>query len=132
METRSCTCLKFQENQIPCSHAWACICALGKAPNAYFPSILSIETWKQTYSKNWNPVNIENLSFESQSCYPPVTRRLPGRPKIRRAVKGDRGLAALTYARRANGENIPERIQHCSNCGQSTHHNRRTCTTKHS
>lgn len=57
-------------------------------------------TWKSTYLENWKPISIENhLTEELEECYPPIIRRMAGRPKKKRAQKGDRGLAALTYAK---------------------------------
>lgn len=56
---------------------------------------------------------------------------MPGRPKKKRAQKGDKGLAALNYARRMNGEEVPEHKQRCSSCGQAGH-NSRSCTVGHS
>ena len=89
--------MRYQENEVPCSHAYAFLLHLHRAPIDYFPSALSIQTWRQTYLENWKPVNIENLE-DSPIC-PPTSRRLPGRPKKKRAQRGERGIAALQYAR---------------------------------
>lgn len=109
--------------------------ALHQAPRDYYPMALSVETWKTIYSQNWRPITIENLQVQPGpdhvTCYPPVTRRLPGRPKKKRAQKGDKGLSALNYARRANGEEVPETKQRCSSCKKQGH-NARTCIEAHS
>jgi len=125
--TKSCTCTRYQENEVPCSHAYAFLLHLDKTPIDYFPSTLCISTWRQTYLENWKPVNLENLADSAIS--PPTTRRLPARPKKKRAQRGERGLAALQYARRMHEDVVVEdRRQRCRNCGNLGGHNARTCT----
>lgn len=122
--------MRYQENEVPCAHAYAFLLHLHRAPIDYFPSTLSVRTWQQTYLENWKPVSIENL--EDTPISPPTSRRLPGRPKKKRAQRGERGIAALQYARRMHGEVVvEERRQRCGTCGNLGGHNARTCTFGH-
>ncbi|RPA91295.1 hypothetical protein L873DRAFT_1714734, partial [Choiromyces venosus 120613-1] len=101
-----CTCMRYQENEIPCAHAYAFLLHQQKSPINYFPSALSLQTWRQTYLENWKPISIENL--EHHPISPPATCRLPGSPKKKCAQHGDHGIAALQYARRMHGEEVIE------------------------
>lgn len=91
-----------------------------------------MSTLKNTYIENWKPISIEGLAVEESQCWPPITWRMAGRLKKKHAQKGDRSLAVLVYAKRANGEVVPETVQQCSNCGESTGYNKWTCRTSHS
>ncbi len=53
--------------------------------------ILTIETWKKTYTSNFRLVNITNLQKHNISEYsPPLTRVPRGRPKKERFREGKR------------------------------------------
>ena len=72
MNRKSCTCIRYQENEVPCAHAYAFLLYLHRAPIDYFPPTLSIQTWWRTYLENWKPVSIENLKDGPIS--PPTSR----------------------------------------------------------
>jgi hypothetical protein len=67
----------------------------------FMPEILSITTWKRTYSNNFPLIDITDLQplplFE---CHPPITRVPRGRPKKERYRKEDiRGPRVVAAAR---------------------------------
>lgn len=65
---------------------------------------------------NWRPISIENLEAEPHLCQSPTRQSMPVGSKKRKAKKGDRGLAALNYARRANDEEVAASTQEYSSC----------------
>lgn len=76
---RICDCGHFQENGIPCGHAFTYIYALNHSPRDYVSHHFSVQTWRNTYLTNLQPVAIENLPV-SDACQPPSLRRIQGIP----------------------------------------------------
>jgi len=76
LEEGTCSCLVYQENGIPCGHAITAIFAVqGQDITPYMPDILTIKTWKKTYTSNFPLVNITNLQkLPLSECHPPLTR----------------------------------------------------------
>ena len=76
LPARTCTCTHFQENSIPCSHADAFILFLRERPDGYFPTILSTETERSSYTENLQPVDISKIdnAAEAYLCKPPPTK----------------------------------------------------------
>jgi zinc finger SWIM domain-containing protein 3 len=98
LETKECLCKEFQENGIPCGHAITVIFARpGRDLVPFMLEILSVATWKRTYSDNFPLIDISELQV-SLECHPPLTRVPRGRPKKERYrkedIRGPRGQAA--------------------------------------
>ena len=96
LPARTCTCTHFQENSIPCSHAYAFILSLRERPDGYFPTILSTETWRSSYTENLQPVDITKIdkAAETDLCRPPPTKLhlgKGGRKKKARMEAGQHG-----------------------------------------
>jgi hypothetical protein len=99
LEAKIYSCIVFQENSIPYSYAITTIFA---RPNrnltSYIPELLSILTWKKTYTSNFPLIDISDLiKLPLSECYPPLTRVPRGRPKKERfrkdKIRGPRGEA---------------------------------------
>ncbi|KAI5658137.1 hypothetical protein M9H77_26930 [Catharanthus roseus] len=61
MNEKSCSCDKWQEYTLPCSHALAVCKDNGTRPDAYVPDIYLRETYRRTYQSNFYPVRYENF-----------------------------------------------------------------------
>ncbi|KAI5666134.1 hypothetical protein M9H77_15987 [Catharanthus roseus] len=61
MNEKSCSCGKWQEYILPCSHVLAVCRENGIIPDAYVPDIYSRKTYKRTYQSNFNPVVHEDF-----------------------------------------------------------------------
>ncbi|KAI5682499.1 hypothetical protein M9H77_03727 [Catharanthus roseus] len=61
MNKKSCSCGKWQEYTLPCSHALAAYRDNSTRPNAYVPDIYSFETYRRTYQSNFYPVGHEDF-----------------------------------------------------------------------
>lgn len=58
-----CSCGHFQENGIPCRHAFSIIRQVqNHSPGDYIPQFFSLITWGTTFSTNLRPVSLEDLS----------------------------------------------------------------------
>lgn len=127
---RRCDCGHYQENGIPCGHAFSFIYALNEAPRTYVPIHFTLTTWRDTYLTNLQPINIEDLIL-STDCNPPTKRRAPaGRPRTVRLTAGSRQKRVIQAQAALNGEAAPEErgagSQACRLCG-AYGHNRRSC-----
>ncbi|KAF8459704.1 hypothetical protein BDZ91DRAFT_741818 [Kalaharituber pfeilii] len=138
MLMRSCTCGHFQENSIPCGHAFSFIYALQAktpkhpSPRSYVPYFFSNQAWKNTYEHNLKPILLSSLEYSpGNSCAAPTQeRKIRGRPKLTRMTSGAQRKLAKAQAR-LNGQTltIPETgqgSQACGYCGKHGH-NQLTC-----
>jgi len=91
LETKEYSSKIFQENGIPYGHAITAIFAHPERDLIPFmPEILSIATWKRTYSDNFPLIDITKLQpLPLSECHPPLTRVPRGRPKKERYRKED-------------------------------------------
>jgi len=46
---KTCSCGHYQQNDIPCGHAYSIIIALNRAPRDYIPAVFSTTTLRNTY-----------------------------------------------------------------------------------
>jgi len=82
----TCTCGRYQVNNIPCGHAAACIVKLQKEPRNYVPEIFSLQKYLQTYNRN--VLTRQCYRVRSISTLPSPILNLPcGRPKERKGEK---------------------------------------------
>jgi hypothetical protein len=129
LEEGTCSCLVYQENRIPCGHAITAIFAVqGRDITPYMPDILTIETWKKTYTSNFPLIDITDLQkLPLSECHPPLTRVPRGRPKKERFRKGKKrgprwDAAAQALVEPANdGDDEIWSLYHCSTCGRRGH-----------
>ncbi|XP_049358795.1 uncharacterized protein LOC125823455 [Solanum verrucosum] len=93
LNTRMCSCGKFQHDEIPCSHALAAIRHRNKHRDDYYSAYYSNKNYQDTYA-----IPIEPLPCEStwdvpshdlkEVVSPPITRKQPGRPPKNDRKKG--------------------------------------------
>lgn len=138
LEAKTCSCLVFQENGIPCGHTITTIFAIpGRDLTPYMPKELSINTWQKTYSSNFPLIDVSDLSKAPfTDCHPPLTRVPRGRPKKERfrkdKIRGPRGEAAA-QAMAEPAEDDDDEVwspYHCSTCRGRGHFST-TCRRPH-
>ncbi|XP_049414819.1 uncharacterized protein LOC125877630 [Solanum stenotomum] len=93
LNTRMCSCGRFQHDEIPCSHALAAIRHRNKHRDDYCSAYYSNKNYQDTYA-----IPIEPLPCEStwdvpshvleKVVLPPITRKQPGRPPKNDRKKG--------------------------------------------
>ena len=110
LETRECSCMKFQDYGYPCKHA----CSAALQAGVDIPSLCIDErrvgALRRVYAFGIIPVDL--LTIPSIPLEPPIVQRQAGRPKANRIRRWDEGR--------------PKRINLCSLCGE-TGHNKKTC-----
>lgn len=135
LEHHKCDCGHFQENDILCGHAFSCIYHLGQSPCDYVPAHFTVQTWKNTYLLNLEPITLDDLSqyayLPLPACIPPEKLRAPaGRSRTVHLTPGSRKKHVAHAQVVLNNENPPpERgpgSQSCQLCGNYGH-NRKTC-----
>jgi len=114
----TCTCERYQINNIPCGHAVACIVKLQKEPCDYIPGIFSLQEYLQTYNRNVLPVNTTELEV-SLHCRPPTLNRPRGRPKERRIRKEEKQRKRFQQQTTGFLGDITSCIRHFSGCGKT-------------
>ncbi|KAF8461502.1 hypothetical protein BDZ91DRAFT_373700 [Kalaharituber pfeilii] len=142
---RTCTCGHFQENYIPCGHAYTFIEALqtsaaqstrpSPTPRDYIPYYFTTLGWMRTYERNLKPISLATLppTMSSGSCNAPLTRirKSRGRLKTARMVPGSQRKKAKARARQ-NCTIPPSQgsaSQACRYCGNPGH-NQVTCAER--
>lgn len=138
LSTKTCSYTVFQENGIPCGYAITTIFARpDRDLFLYMPDILTVATWKKTYSSNFPLIDISELQqLPLSECYLPLTRVPRGRPKKERyrkeGIRGPRGEAAAVALVEPAREGDDEVwvLYHCSTCGGRGHFSS-TCRRQH-
>ncbi|KAK6115155.1 hypothetical protein DH2020_007424 [Rehmannia glutinosa] len=115
LEKRTCTCNKFQMDEIPCPHALAVVKDLNADPYQYCSSYYMKETMKATYLETVYPIPHEGTWFlleeiNTMVILPPEGKAKSGRPKKRRHK--------AAWEKSAKSK--------CGRCGDPGH-NRKTC-----
>ena len=140
---RWCSCGHFQENGIPCGHAFSIIRQVqNRSPRDYIPQFFSLTTWRATYSTNLRPVSLEDLSQfnnlvnnqeEGEVVEPTTERRTQGRRQLLRQESGAQRRKIVRAQARLNGVQAPpshgKGSQACRRCGVYGH-NRATCNVE--
>lgn len=125
IETKSCTCRKWELTGIPCAHAMACITKNRLQYDEYVDPFYSKETYLRTYNDIIQPMPGSN-QYEVSGMVQPLPPKYivqPGRPKKH-------------ARRREEGEEVPSKVKKirivgqtkCSNCGQPGHY-RNKCSS---
>jgi len=142
LEAGTCSCLRYQENGIPCGHAMTFIFAKGQDLGSYLPQGLSLEVWRASYEAPIPPIDISELAAGHglPPCFPPATRVPRGRPKKERVRREDARRPRGRQEYRDHGgllplgavvADIPDMVRsRCSTCGQPGH-NARRCRQPH-
>jgi hypothetical protein len=132
LDKHTCTCGRFQVNEIPCGHAVALINKLRLSPRDFIPEFFSLQTYRDTYSTNLLPVSVDHLDV-CADCEPPLQQKPRGRPKERRLRKGERqrkkneARAVARAAAVGAPVDLPDHApQRCGQCG-GVGHNKRSC-----
>ena len=119
LENKTCTCKRFQIDEIPCSHAWAVLKKKHFDVGPYCSDVYKPSNLLDTYcipirllpdQKEWNVPGY----IKDQIVQPPNHKKLPGRPSKKYR---DKTYSELYGKKRKNS---------CSTCGFKGH-NRRSC-----
>ncbi|XP_055961512.1 uncharacterized protein LOC130015425 [Mercurialis annua] len=115
MKDRTCTCKRFEIDEIPCQHAVAIINEMNRDPYQYCSIYYMKETMLATYSETVFPMAKEDewdipQQVKEFLVLPPQHKTKSGRPKKQRYKSSSEKTANATCTR-------------CGKCG----HNRKTC-----
>ncbi|CAN1131398.1 hypothetical protein LINPERHAP2_LOCUS6379, partial [Linum perenne] len=86
LDKGKCSCRSWDLTGVPCSHSIACIISEGKDPQRYILDCYKVETYWSIYDHvmelmdghaSWTPSTYDSVQ-------PPLTRKMPGRPKKNR------------------------------------------------
>ena len=134
-----CSCGHFQENGIPCGHAFSFIQTIHEAPRNYLPAYFQTTTWKNTYRHNIKPISLDMISnievnipnLPDIDCAPPTKLRcLQGRPRNKRLLRSSQKKRTARAQAVLNNDLPPPDhgpgSQQCGKCG-SWGHNRKSC-----
>ncbi|XP_060190552.1 uncharacterized protein LOC132619770 [Lycium barbarum] len=121
LENKTCSCRKFQIDEIPCPHAWAVIKSKNLTVDDYCSDLYKSKIVVKTYDVPVHPLPDESewkipTYISNKVVLPPKYKRPPGRPKKKR----NKPLMELLLGKRRNSY---------STCGHLGH-NRRSCTNK--
>jgi SWIM zinc finger len=133
--TAWCSCGRYQQDGVPCSHAMAFVFSQGESLERYLPASLSIATWAAQYESPLPPIDISGLkpAYDDVDdnadaisiCNPPYTRVPRGRPRKKRMDKAtfraSRGVGAGDMLEGDPGAR-ERRAVHCSMCGEAGHY----------
>ncbi|KAM5587616.1 hypothetical protein ABKV19_006184 [Rosa sericea] len=112
----SCSCVKWQINCFPCPHGLAAIQAASENVYDYIDKYFRVDMFKKSYSSPIRPItNVDMSSSESGTDFmlPPLAKRPPGRPRVKRF--------------KSIGETEKKLIR-CGRCGKMGTHNKKSCT----
>ncbi|XP_019092141.1 PREDICTED: uncharacterized protein LOC104747971 [Camelina sativa] len=121
IQTRVCSCNRWQLYGLPCAHAAAALISCGQNPRQFAEPCFTVGSYQQTYSQIISETPDINLWKKKQQepgkclplILPPKTRRPPGRPK-KKVV-------------RAENLKRPKRIVQCGRC-HLLGHSQNKCT----
>ena len=105
--SKTCSCCKWQQSGVPCSHAACAILCRNESVHSYVHGAFFLTSYYETYKEEIHPVTIPTTLSDILA---PATRRSPGRPK----------------SKRIHIEEVSKEVHHCTGC-KGTGHNARTC-----
>jgi len=119
LERKTCSCGRFQHDEIPCAHAMAVLKKKNiKDVHPYCSDYYKHDALTNTYAVPMEPMPDKN-DWTAPECVlnevvlPPRYKKMPGRPRKKRKKNPDEKLSTKTNC--------------CGRCGQEGH-NIRTCT----
>ncbi|KAH0764555.1 hypothetical protein KY285_000426 [Solanum tuberosum] len=119
LERKTCSCGRFQHDEIPCAHAMAVLKKKNiKDVHPYCSDYYKHDALTNTYALPIEPMPdksdwIAPESVLEEVVLPPRYKKMPGRPRKKRKKNPDEKITTNTNC--------------CGQCGQEGH-NRRTCT----
>ncbi|KAJ0967547.1 hypothetical protein J5N97_024464 [Dioscorea zingiberensis] len=125
IQSRCCSCRRWQIYGIPCAHAAAALLSCGEDVRLYAQDFFSINSYRETYSQDINPIPDKSLWKDLAEgtegglgksdiiIRPPKTRRPPGRPKKK--------VLRIESLKR------PKRVVQCGRC-HLLGHSQKKCT----
>ena len=127
MLARTCSCGRFQHDDVPCGHAIAVIQGYHDPAGGPHRSIrdfvaynLTVPAFRATYATPMPPVEIAGLQPRNDMlCRAPLIKKARGRPQAARLASGEQRARVAAF--HGALQNIPDRIQHCSRCHQEGH-----------
>jgi len=122
LKNKTCSCEKFQYEEIPCEHAWAVLKRKSLVADGYCSDLYKPKTVLNIYEIPIYPLpDVAEWVIPEYIMYdevrPPKFKRPPGRPKNKPRSKTKRELLGL------KGKHT------CSTCGVAGH-NRRSCRNR--
>ncbi|CAN1292145.1 hypothetical protein LINPERPRIM_LOCUS21435 [Linum perenne] len=129
LDKGKCSCRSWDLTGVPCSHSIACIISEGKDPQRYILGCYKVETYWSIYDHvmelmdghaSWTPSTYDSVQ-------PPLTRKMPGRPKKNR-VRSVEELLARDKKDTSKMSRIG-RVITCTICTKEGH-NTRTCALR--
>ena len=120
LSKKTCSCRKWDISGIPCCHAISCIFFNREAVEKYTDDYYRVNTYKACYELVINPINGQNMWTPTglPLVQSPIKRRLPGRPKKKRAREPNE-----PSKEHSKGLGIAKRCKSCGKIG----HNKRSC-----
>ncbi|KAL4583176.1 hypothetical protein LXL04_007742 [Taraxacum kok-saghyz] len=124
LSAHTCTCNLWMIYGIPCVHAQAVINFIHKDAVNFIDSWYHKKNYIAVYTDNILPVNGSNMwpRTEFIKPLPPLVRRMPGRPKVKRRKHATEAEDAKYPTQRVK----QSRTVRCGNC-QNLGHNRNSC-----
>ena len=111
LETRTCTCKRWQLTGLPCNHAISLICSYrGLELEDYVDSCYFVSKFKSAYEGWMEPIPDKSMWPQVQlefKLWPPVLKRAAGRPRSRRI--------------KSVAEGGSRKRKKCKRCGQLGH-----------
>ncbi|KAM5573827.1 hypothetical protein ABKV19_013389, partial [Rosa sericea] len=124
LDTKSCTCRRWDVSGLPCGHAIAAIYSKGRSPDEFVDEHYRMEKYLKAYEPVINPIaGVNEWEIIHRPIAAPLYRAQPGRPKTKRNKEpGEKPLAA-------GSEKLPRSFYSQVKCGgcHKKSHNVRTC-----
>lgn len=118
LQSRTCSCRMWQIKGFPCAHALAAILKSEGNPYEYVEDYFMVHFFKSCYDIPIVPIpDIDRYAQEENEemlINPPLTKKPPGRPRVKRIKSSGERTRPIT----------------CSRCGTLGHHNKKTCTAE--
>ncbi|CAN1247989.1 hypothetical protein LINPERPRIM_LOCUS6569, partial [Linum perenne] len=129
LDEGKCSCRSWDLTEIPCPHSISCIISENKDPQYYISDCYKVEAYWSIYDNVMEPMAGHNSWTPStyNPVHPPLTRKMPGRPKKNRV----RSVEDLLARDKKDSSKISKvgRVMTCTFCTKEGH-NTRTCALR--
>lgn len=127
LESRTCSCRRWQLTGIPCAHAIQAIVEQNEDPQTYLASCYKVETYMKVYSHYIEPINGHelwpNVEEKVKIVPPEPVRKKKGRKRLMRRKESEELEKASAKKKLKKRQGL---VMRCSKCG-GLNHNKRTC-----